>query len=204
MFGASIINGLDPGRLGKGSNKCFVYAEGGRRIPKISKVLDEVYEEHRDKNVVKVFVSAGVNDVRYCTDGIFHLRSQINHLISKIQTYFPQAKVYFQSILPVHIENKFTVINILNFNRMIYEVCVSRRCYYLDVFKLILSPCGNVRNMRLYSDRVHLNKRGLAILARVYILHINRERFNPVIYIKVKVSLFMLRMCTLDYGSTCR
>ena len=181
VFGASIINGLDSNRLAKGTNKCFVYAEGGRRISQISKVLDEVYEEHRDNNVVKVFVSTGVNDIRYCRNGIFHLRSQLNHLITKIHTYFPHAKVYFQSILPVHIENNFTVINILNFNKMLFEVCVSRRCYYLNVFNLFLSHWGNARNMRLYSDRVHLNKRGLAILARVYILHINKERFNPVI-----------------------
>ena len=169
LLGASILKNLDPVKLGKANNECYVRATGGNTIPKISKELDAYYEEHGDNNVVKVFVACGVNDIRYCTNGIYHFRSRINQLVDKINLYFPRAKVFFQSILPVFIENRFTVMNILNFNRLLYEVCLSKRCYYLDAFRHFLSPCGNVRNAKLYTDKVHLNKRGMAVLARIYI-----------------------------------
>ena len=150
-------------------------------MPKITKELDDFYGEHGDKDVGKVFVSAGINDIRYCRDGVRHLRSQITNLIERIRTYFPRAKIYFQSVLPVFIENKYIVGNTLNFNKMLYEICLEKRCFYLDIIRRFLSPFGGVRNESLYSDRVHLNKYGLAVLARVYILHINRDRFNPVL-----------------------
>ena len=111
-----------------------MYAEGGSRISKISEYLDVMYDDHKDKNVSKVFLSVGVNDVRYCKGEVSYLRSQINNLITKVQTFFPHARVFFQSVLPVFIENQFTAINILKFNRMLYEVCLVRRCYYLDAF----------------------------------------------------------------------
>ena len=181
ILGASIIKELDPDRLAKGSNKCYVRAGGGNKLSKISSDLDTFYEEHGQDNVVKVFISAGVNDLRYCTtNGVYHLRYQVINLISKINLYFPHAKVFFQSVLPVYVENRYTVKNILDFNRMLYEICSLKKCYYLNVFGLFLSP-WSMRNDHLYSDRVHLNRRGIAILARVYILHINKERFNPII-----------------------
>ena len=181
ILGASIIKGLIPDKLGKGDNECYVRARGGSRLPKITKELDDFYGEHGDKDVGKVFVSAGINDIRYCRDGVRHLRSQITNLIERIRTYFPRAKIYFQSVLPVFIENKYIVGNTLNFNKMLYEICLEKRCFYLDIIRRFLSPFGGVRNESLYSDRVHLNKYGLAVLARVYILHINRDRFNPVL-----------------------
>ena len=181
ILGASIIKGLIPAKLGKGDNECYVRARGGIRLPKIMKELDDFYSEHDDKDVRKVFVSAGINDIRYCRDGIRHLRSQIVNLIERIRTYFPRAKIFFQSVLPVFIENNYIVRNTLSFNKMLYEICLEKRCFYLDIIRRFLSPTGDVRNECLYSDRVHLNKYGLAVLARVYILHINRDRFNPVL-----------------------
>ena len=181
ILGASIIKGLIPSKLGKGDNECYVRARGGIRLPKIMKELDDFYSEHGEKDVGKVFVSAGINDIRYCRDGIRHLRSQIIQLIERIRTYFPGAKIYFQSVLPVFIENNYIVRNTLSFNKMLYEICLDKRCFYLDIIRRFLSPIGDVRNECLYSDRVHLNKYGLAVLARVYILHINRDRFNPVL-----------------------
>ena len=152
----------------------------GNKLCNISNDLDTFYEEHGQENVVKVFISAGVNDMRYCSNGVYHFRSKINQLINKVELYFPQAKIFFQSVLPVYVENRFTVKNILDFNKMLYQICLQRKCYYLNIFGLFVSP-WLTRNEHLYSDKVHLNKRGTAMLARIYILHINKERFNPII-----------------------
>ena len=155
-------------------------ATGRNKLQNISSDLDTFYEEHGEENVVKVFISAGVNDMRYCSNGIYHLKTKITQLINKVELYFPHAKIFFQSVLPVYIENRHTVKNILDFNRMLYDICLQRKCYYLNIFGLFLSPWLK-RNEYLYRDKVHLNRRGTAILARVYILHINKERFNPII-----------------------
>ena len=109
ILGASIIKELNSDKLAKGSNKCYVRATGGNKLHNISSDLDTFYEEHGQENVVKVFISAGVNDMRYCSNGIYHLKTKITQLINKVELYFPKAKIFFQSVLPVYIENRHTV-----------------------------------------------------------------------------------------------
>ena len=57
LLGASIINALNPTKLSMGDNQCYVRVVRGARIPRLSTELDKFYEEHKDMNVRKVFVS---------------------------------------------------------------------------------------------------------------------------------------------------
>ena len=84
-----------------------------------------------------------------------------------------------QSLIPIKRRNMFTAKNVLDFNRLIYEMCVLHKCYYMDIFKPFLNYYGSDINSLLYTDEVHLNQYGTVMLARAYKAIINNFRFNP-------------------------
>ena len=69
----------------------------------------------------------------------------------------------------------------LDFNRLLYDVCKYERVFLLDVFGIFL--LGNFRNPRLFPigrNDIHPNKRGIGLLAREYISRIHSKYFNPL------------------------
>ena len=85
-----------------------------------------------------------------------------------------------QSVLPVHIDNDYTVKNINDYNKLLFLLCAQNKCYYIDAFTYFLDHNGQYRNQNLYKDRVHLNHYGISLLARNYIYLMNNKRFNPI------------------------
>ena len=82
---------------------------------------------------------------------------------------FPNAKVFFQSIPPVHPNGcNYTVKNVLSMNILIYNLCSRFRLFYLDIFGSFLDRAGN-RNAKLFPEfdkhkncfDIHPNKRGM-------------------------------------------
>ena len=144
--------------------------------------MDEFYTSHSDSYDVKnVFISLGINDIRYLQHGVLFLRRHLVNLINKIKRYFgSKCNIYFQSVLPTEIEYRHTVRNILDFNKLLYIICAQESCFYIDAFRHFLDTKGNCINRALYRDRVHLNHRGVALLASNYIYLINNKGFNPL------------------------
>ena len=172
-------------KLAKKSNVCFNLSKGGNKIAQISKTVDTFYTDHsHDCNVVNIILAVGINDIRYCRRGINHLKTPLVQLIEKLKNFFPSARIFIESVLPVYIRDQYTVPNIMRYNEMLYNICISLKCLYLNTFSSFLIPGTNIRDASLYKGpySVHLNRRGLAVLAKRYIDLINNTRFNPLAY----------------------
>ena len=141
-------------------------------------------------SVKKLFISAGTNDIRHCQKGIKHLKNSLCDLMRAANLFFPDAKVFFQSIPPIHPNGCiYTARNVLQMNVLIYNLCSRFRLYYLDIFGSFLDRTGN-RNVRLFPEfdvhrnsyDIHPNKRGMGVLASFYIYIIHSKWFNPLGY----------------------
>ena len=182
ILGTSITKNLIPEKLIKRGSPsvCFNRSTGGARIRDAIDNLKDFHSSHGEKyNVTKVFLSIGTNDIRYCEHGVGHLKFFLNKLVCDTKYLFPNAKIYMQSLIPIKRRNMFTAKNVLDFNRLIYEMCVLHKCYYMDIFKPFLNYYGSDINSLLYTDEVHLNQYGTVMLARAYKAIINNFRFNP-------------------------
>ena len=88
-----------------------------------------------------------------------------------------------QSLLPLPVtpdNNRYVIRNVLDFNKLIYQVCSHEKVLMLDIFRRFLFE--GYRNPRLFSNSitdVHPNARGLGVLARAYIDRIHRRYFDP-------------------------
>lgn len=184
-MGDSISAGLDEVKLGrKGRQLVKNLSSGGVTISDVSKQLDDFYVSNNNHPVDKIFICVGANDIRYCHDkGVKHLKSPLNDLAKQINLLFPDAKVWFQSIIPFPIQHRFTINNILSFNDLLYEVCMVNHMYYIDCVESFLGPDG-FRSEYLFHNiyNIHPNNRGLSILARIYLRLIHSRKFNPLGY----------------------
>ena len=184
ILGTSITKGLDGERMIKGNNVCHNISGSGYKILDLDRELDNFYNDtdsYADCQVKKVIISVGTNDVRHCKGVINHLKTPFYNLIEKVKLYFPGVNIFVQSVLPVRIENQYTVINIRRFNSMLFNTCRSNNCFYIDVFRNFLTPNGHF-NEALFVDGCHLKTRSLGILARSFIRVINSPNiFNPLI-----------------------
>ena len=173
-------------RLEKGKINVVNLSRGGAKIKHVEGELDNFYKSHgSDFEVKKLFLCVGTNDIRYCFDnGVRHLKAPLKRLIAKIKTYHINAKIYIQPILPQDVVRRSTRFNILEYNKILHDLCSSERLYYLNVFSEFLDMHG-FKNKSLFEKRglsVHPNVLGMGRLARHYINVIHEKRFNPLVY----------------------
>ena len=192
LVGDSFIVGMDADRLGRRGKKNVVnLSSGGATITDVSTQLDTYFLSNADENtnieVDKIVVCVGTNDIRNCKEnGIRHLKQPLVLLVEQIKNLFPNSKIWFQSLIPLIIQNQFTVHNVHEFNRLLFEVCSFTKIYFLDVFNMFLhfdQYSQTVLRNEFYfinSKNIHLNKVGLGMLARCYIRLIHSNRFNPL------------------------
>ena len=183
--GDSHFAALDCDKLGKDRAKVINISVGGLKINQTEKSIDDFYVSNRGQcNVTKVFVSVGSNDIRNCRRGVLHLTKPLRSLTEKIITCFPNAKIWYQSLLPLPIVHQYVVGNVVNFNRLLEEICTKYRIFFHDVFDDYLGEDCH-RNYRLFENsfyNVHLNSVGLGRLAKSYINLIHRNNFNPRVF----------------------
>ena len=183
VLGTSIPYYLDFQKLTGSSGKVNVInlCQRGAKIRHLHDVLDEHYKNaNPDESVDKIIVSVGTNDLRNNKKNtVGHLYTPMENLVSKIKTFYPEATIYIQSLLPLRVQNAFTVGNVLGFNKLLVRLSAQNKCFYLDIFEEFLGENKHI-NPDLYRwDGVHLSNKGLSVLARAFIAKI-RGRFNPV------------------------
>ena len=191
IFGDSHTIGLDESKLGrKGRKRVVNMSQPGAHIGDVRKQIESFYlsEEHASGNVIveKVFVSVGTNDIRDCREnGTRVLKAPLLYLAEQLKLLYPEAVVWFQNLVPLPWQHKFTFRNVQEFNKIIYEVCKHTQMYFLDIFNdfLVFNPRYNSLRRReslfVDSKNIHLNKFGLSRLARRYINLIHNS-FNPL------------------------
>ena len=87
LLGDSFLARLDAAKLGK-SKKCVLNkAKGGNKISDVLLNIDQFCcdDNNLKYTVDQVFVSVGTNDIRYCRNGISHLKGELFGLLRKIK-----------------------------------------------------------------------------------------------------------------------
>ena len=102
VAGDSFAARLKSDLLGKGKKDVRNIDKGGRKIDQVRKDISDFIKSNPELNVLKIFVSVGANDIRYCENSIIHLKDSIKNLMRTIKDVLPNAKIWFQSILPIH------------------------------------------------------------------------------------------------------
>ena len=191
VAGDSFAARLDSVKLGKSRVEVVNIAKGGSKISHVQKQLEDYISANGDDVIVdKIIISVGTNDIRYCKSGVDHLKGPLKKLTELVQSLYPTSKVYFQSLIPLPLKfpNDFiTVENVLNMNRLLFNICMYRRCHYIDVFESFLAPplwdCPRLRSNTLFdASDIHPNTRGLGVLARHYIFALHSKYFNPQVF----------------------
>ena len=187
LVGDSFLARMDKERLQKNKKTILNLAKGDNKIQNVIQSL------HAFKNasenewylINQIFISVGTNDIRYCKNGVSHLKGELFSLVRTIKNYFPSAKIYLQSLLPLPVtynNEDYVIKNVLDLNRLIYHVCVHKRVFMIDVFKSFLYR--GYRHPMLFPNNVndiHPNRRGLGVLARKYIDILHSRNFDPLI-----------------------
>ena len=127
---------LDATQLGKSKNVVLNMARGGNTISDVELSIDDFCNINNNNNRQylkdQVCVSVGTNDIRYCRNGVTHLKGELFGLIRKIKQNFPRAKLFLQSLLPLPItysNRSYVVRNVCDYNRIIYHVCSHERVH---------------------------------------------------------------------------
>ncbi len=190
MAGDSFFERLDENKLGKGKQDVYKVAKGGRKINDVYQAIDSFVTEHPNLEIKTLFVCVGTNDIRHCKQGIGHLKTPLREFMKRIRVLAPSAKIFMQSLLPLPANGDPKVVkNVLAMNKLIYDLCVRNKLFYLDILYSFLDGYGG-RNLRLFpafnnankSWDIHPNARGMGVLARHYIYLIHSKRFNPLGY----------------------
>ena len=185
LVGDSFLVGLNEDKLGRSGRKLVKnVSESGATIADVANQIDKFYVSNGHP-VSSIFVCVGANDIRYCKEkGIKHLKSSLNDLAKKIKSLFPTAKIWFQPIIPLPEQNRFTINNVLNFNKLLFHICAINGIYYLEnCFSTFLTFDG-FRNENLFRSwhNIHFNNKGLRTLALIYLNIIHSKKFNPLGY----------------------
>ena len=184
IFGSSITKWIRAKNLGLKGRKVINVSNSGAKIRDLTNSLRDFYEsneEARADNIEKIIISIGTNDVKFGQHGVGHLKKYLLDLAHTAKELFPHAIVIFQSCLPIQIKYKYTVSNVLEFNSMLKNLCFEFNFVYLDCFVEFLASDYNDFNKSLYSDWLHLNGKGLAILATWLKFVVNQNSFDRII-----------------------
>ena len=191
VAGDSYAARLDSAKLGKGKVDVQNIAVGGAKMNMVQKQLEDYAAANTDVAVDKIILSVGTNDIRNVQD-LNLLRGPLKELCSKVNTLFPNSKVHFQSLLPLPIKNErdwLTNRRIIDFNRILYNECIFRRFFLIDVFypftkfrRALNEPVKRFDPL-FEKNGIHPNiDRGMGVLARFYIRAIHSKYFNPLVY----------------------
>ena len=182
IAGDSITQRLKAELIGKNRVNVENISVGGSTFHQTQVAIEEYHAKNKDNVCVKkLFISAGCNDIRRVySRGVQYLKAPITRLMLKVKSLFPNADVYFHSVLPNAIVDKWTVGNVCGVNKLIRDCCTMNRFYYLNIFACFLTPNGE-RNDLMFNDDVHPKRSCMGIIARHYIklIHDESSKFNP-------------------------
>ena len=183
IFGTSITLKVDGNRLGKKGRNVINCSKSGANIKDIEEMAENFYFNNGDKvDVDKIVYSFGTNDIRFETKNIYNkFYRDIVELIEKTKCLFPKSTIFVQTVLPMRIVNTFTAQNVLDFNRLLVDICIKLVCPIIDCFRDYVSRDGYDYNWMLYRDELHLNPRGIGVLCRWFKYVLYKTVFNPFI-----------------------
>ena len=192
IAGDSYAARMDVEKLAKGKVVVENIAEGGSKMDKVQKQLEDYKASNPGKDVTKIIVSVGTNDIRNCINGVNHLRGPLKNLCTKITDLYPGSAVYFQALLPLplkDLQDTRTNRTVLDFNRLIYNECKYRHFYLIEAFFPFCKFSRRRNEPHSRFDKlferggIHPNpEKGMGVLARMYIRALHSKYFNPCVF----------------------
>ena len=194
IAGDSFAARMDTAKLGKKRIEVVNLAQGGKKMKDVTKQLEEHKARFPEREVVKIIISVGTNDLRNENVTRDVLKGQFKHLCTNIKRIYPNSRVFFQSLLPLPLKHQSdwsTNRRVIDLNNIIFRECSYRNFYFIDVFfsfckysKKHNEPISRFdRNFE--ENGIHPNSGiGMGILARNYIfaLHKFGKQFHPCIF----------------------
>ncbi len=191
IAGDSFAARMKVDKLEKNKLEVVNIAEGGSKISKVQKQLEAYAADNTGTKVWKIIVSVGTNDIRNSRN-IDRLRGPLKQLCGKIQSLFPTARVYFQSLLPLPLKDSkdwLTNSTVQSFNRIIYNECIYRRFHYIEAFYPFTKFNRRWNEPYARFDKlfevggIHPNpEKGMGVLARYYIRALHSKLFIPSVF----------------------
>ncbi len=108
----------------------------------------------------KIYIMLGLNELGWSYSNLFIKR--YGELVDSIKDSQPTAKIFVQSVLPVSAvksssHKSFNNPRILEYNRMIYNMCAEKQVIYLNVRESVEDKKGNLPK-EATTDGIHMNK----------------------------------------------
>ncbi len=110
-----------------------------------------------------------------------HLRKYLVRLIELTKNIFPAAIVLFQCCLPIKPIYSYIAKNVLEFNRLLRNLCLDNNCVYIDCFRDFLTRDLRDPNNELYYDWLHLNRQGNGVLSIWLKFVVNENSYDRVV-----------------------
>ena len=187
ILGTSITQVIDGDKLSRRMRKVYNCSYSGARIRDIAESAHEFCADNPGaiKNVDKVIVCVGVNDIKsfnsFDNNTYKRFRSPLVGLINKLKFLFPKATLFFKCVLPMGCKYNYTAKTVHEFNRLLLDLCGRNGCIFFDCFSEFLDKYdGRDIDRYLYRDNLHLNDTGTIVLCRAIKFLIYRDVFNPV------------------------
>jgi len=181
LFGTSMTKFVRTNKLGFRGRKVINVSQSGARIVDVRDNVRKFYSDDnaaKDDDIEKIIFSVGTNDVKSCKFGVDHLKKHLVELAEMTKQLFPHATVLFQACLPIRCMYTYIAKNVVDFNRLLKELCFKNNCIFIDCFKDFLTWDLRYANKDLYYDWLHLNNHGLGVLVS-WIKHVvNRNYFD--------------------------
>ena len=192
LFGTSITDRIQGKWIAGPGKRCTNVSKSGARIADISRMVDNFYQRNVNtevKNVEKIILSFGTNEVKHETGGVAKFEQPILDLLRKVRKLFPDSTVYVQSVLPTRNVYWYCTPNLLDFNSILKAACLRVNCTFVDLFWDFLAPEERVDrfsrkftfwdcNKKLFWDHYHLNRFGQQHLCRWFWSIINYDTFG--------------------------
>ena len=97
IAGDSFAARLDADRLSRGKETVTNIAKGGLKISAIQKTIEAFYTKNPLVQVKKLFLSFGANDIRYCTQGVNHLKTPVSDLMKTAKKTLSECTCFCSS-----------------------------------------------------------------------------------------------------------
>lgn len=128
-----------------------------KAFEKKTKTAEQMLKKHK---FGKIYIMLGLNELGWSYSNLFIKR--YGELIDSIKESQPKAKIFVQSILPVSADKSsshksFNNPRIMEYNRMVFNMCVEKQVIYLNVRESVEDKKGNLPK-EATTDGIHMNK----------------------------------------------
>ena len=179
LFGTSMTRWVDSALLSTPNIEFINCSKRGAYIRDFPAMVDDFIQTNPERisHVSQIIFSVGTNDIKLHRQNIGRFKKSLCQLIAKARKSFGEdVSIHFQSVLPMRNLYTYTIDNFLGFNKLLMEVCRELYCYYFDCFNEFLDYEHYDHNTYLFSDHIHLNRRGYAVLHNCLKSIINVDR----------------------------